>query len=96
MTLASGLALADRKSDCESAECDTLVVVPEWNSAFADYKRFETQPIKSWQQLNDRVGEIGGWRTYAMEAYEEEDSGETQPDHESMMPSGGQKSGGGQ
>lgn len=35
---------------------------------FESYRRFADEPIQSWKAANDRVGQIGGWRTYAKEA----------------------------
>src|SRR5690606_12288143 len=62
------MALADDRS-----EPSTRPVEPssQWQSAFADYDAFEAQPVLSWPMLNRRVGDIGGWRTYAMEPYVE-------------------------
>ena len=37
-------------------------------SSFENYRRFADEPLQSWKASNDRVGQIGGWRTYAKEA----------------------------
>ena len=41
---------------------------PAYRSAFDGYRRHADQPVGSWQEANDRVGRIGGWRAYAREA----------------------------
>ena len=40
-----------------------------YGSAFDGYRPYSDQPVLSWREANDRVGQIGGWRTYAKEAY---------------------------
>lgn len=39
----------------------------QYASAIGDYQAYVDQPVQSWQQANDRVGRIGGWRAYAKE-----------------------------
>jgi hypothetical protein len=34
----------------------------------ANYQRWRDEPVADWRRANDRVGEIGGWRTYLREA----------------------------
>ncbi len=46
-----------------------------FESAFDGYKPYVHQPPGPWRQSVDRVGEVGGWRAYAREATEPEDSG---------------------
>ncbi len=40
----------------------------EYISVFAGYQALADQPIASWRESNQVVGEIGGWRAYAKEA----------------------------
>ena len=47
-----------------------------YESAFEDYERYEESDGPDWRGANDRVGEIGGWRTYAREPYESATDGE--------------------
>lgn len=48
--------------------------VPDFRSPLETFKAYtEAEPIP-WQAANDRVGEIGGWRVYAREAFEAEES----------------------
>ena len=35
---------------------------------FINYQRWRDEPMLDWREANARVGEIGGWRTYARES----------------------------
>ena len=35
---------------------------------FEHYQRWRDEPLQDWRKANDRVGEIGGWRTYLRES----------------------------
>lgn len=37
-------------------------------SPFEHYQRWREAPLQDWREVNARVGEIGGWRTYARES----------------------------
>ncbi len=39
------------------------------NSAIELYRNYEEVTLQDWKAANDRVGEIGGWRAYAREAF---------------------------
>ena len=39
-----------------------------YTSPIADYQPFVDGKITSWKAANDKVGQIGGWRAYAKEA----------------------------
>jgi len=39
-----------------------------YTSPLNGYQAYTDQPVQSWQETNDTVGRIGGWRTYAREA----------------------------
>lgn len=41
-----------------------------YQSALSNYRVYDDNPPGDWRAANDRVREIGGWRTYAKEAYE--------------------------
>lgn len=46
-------------------------VVPAWADPalpFKNYQGWRDEPVADWRALNERVGEIGGWRTYLREA----------------------------
>ena len=36
------------------------------------YQGWREAPVQDWREANDRVGEIGGWRTYLRESEAEE------------------------
>ena len=38
-----------------------------YRSAFEGYRPFKDQPVQSWREANDLVGQIGGWQAYARE-----------------------------
>lgn len=51
-----------------------------YDSAFENYRRFTDERVMSWKAANERVGSIGGWRTYAKEAaFGHESHGEGRP-----------------
>lgn len=39
-----------------------------YTSPLADYQPFNDEKVTSWKAANDKVGQIGGWRAYAKEA----------------------------
>ncbi len=41
---------------------------------FTHYQRWRDEPLQDWRASNDRVGEIGGWRTYLRDAQQGKDS----------------------
>ena len=43
-----------------------------YTSPLNAYQAYTDQPVQSWQEANDTVGRIGGWRTYAREARTED------------------------
>lgn len=58
--------------------------VPEASSApapFDLYRPWRDEPVADWRQANDRVGEVGGWRTYLRES-QQNASGATSGGHE--------------
>jgi hypothetical protein len=38
---------------------------------FDQYRNFREQPVADWREVNDRVHEAGGWRTYLREAHQD-------------------------
>lgn len=44
---------------------------PELAAPFAQYQNFRDEPVRDWRQANDRVNEVGGWRTYLREAQQD-------------------------
>jgi len=48
------------------------------------YQGWRDEPLQDWREANERVGEIGGWRTYLRESQQGgngPDSGKSQPGH---------------
>jgi len=41
-----------------------------YRSPFSAYQADKIEEPRSWREVNDRVGSIGGWRVYAREAQE--------------------------
>jgi hypothetical protein len=37
----------------------------QYTSPMRAYQAYADEPIQSWREANDRVGRLGGWRTYA-------------------------------
>lgn len=35
---------------------------------FDEYRNFRDEPLADWRQANERVNEVGGWRTYLRES----------------------------
>jgi len=40
---------------------------------FKQYQGWRDEPLQEWRKANDRVGEIGGWRTYLRESQPADD-----------------------
>lgn len=63
----------------------------QYHSVFTRYQSFREQPLSSWQETNDTVGKIGGWRFYARDA-QQTDTGASadgaKSDSEKKQPSG--------
>ncbi|MDZ7594177.1 MAG: hypothetical protein U0932_05955 [Thiobacillus sp.] len=45
------------------AEAEPAAITP-----FKQYQGWRDEPLQDWRQANERVGEIGGWRTYLRES----------------------------
>jgi hypothetical protein len=53
--------------------------------AFQNYQGWRDEPLQDWREVNERVGEIGGWRTYLRESQQDgdgSDSGQGRHDHQ--------------
>lgn len=70
VALASGLAAVAAhptdRPDPSNPAASTPRVVHE--STFKHYRRFGETSVASWQQANETVARVGGWRAYAREA----------------------------
>lgn len=67
---AQGAAPTPKKPDPLNASEAVPAVV--FRSSLANHRRFQDQPVGSWQQANETVNRIGGWRAYAREASQPE------------------------
>jgi len=38
---------------------------------FEHYQAWREAPVRDWREVNDRVGEVGGWRTYLRESQDD-------------------------
>jgi hypothetical protein len=53
----------------ETAASGQAAAVP-----FQQYRGWRDEPLQDWREANQRVGEIGGWRTYLREAQQSDDA----------------------
>lgn len=56
---------------------------PHYQSVFSVYRAYADQPLERWQEANQKVQAMGGWRAYAKEVHAPDttrtDSTETSP-----------------
>lgn len=76
MALAAGTATAPAGAAPvhDPAQTQADVLRPAYRSAFGAYRPWQDQAVGDWRALNDRVGRVGGWRTYLKQAQEPEPS----------------------
>lgn len=98
--LLSGLLLSSSLAVAQTVSTDGTAVPNaaepagfqlQYFSVFTHYQFFRDQPLLSWQETNDNVGKIGGWRFYARDAMPPGTStsaDETGPDTEKKEPPG--------
>lgn len=41
---------------------------------FRHYQGWRDEPLQDWREANDRVGAVGGWRTYLRESQQQNDN----------------------
>ncbi len=65
-------------------------VAPPYASAFEGYKPYTDEPVVNWKSANDTTARIGGWREYAKQAQQPENSpgNSTQPGQATPAPDG--------
>jgi hypothetical protein len=56
-----------------------------YTSPIADYKTFVDEKVTSWKAANDKVGQIGGWRAYAKEAQQPDNTPAPSPNAAPMQ-----------
>jgi hypothetical protein len=64
VSLLGGTAVAQTASE----SITPLPTQLQYTSPLGAYQAYTDEPVQSWREANDRVGRIGGWRTYAREA----------------------------
>ena len=66
---------------------DSTAATPalEYQSPLNAYQPFREPELSNWREANELVGRIGGWRTYAMEPWEQPSDTAPAP---SAMPMG--------
>lgn len=94
LLLSSSLAVAQPVSNHGTAVQNAAEPSPfqlPYFSVFTRYQSYREQPLSSWQETNDTVGKIGGWRFYTRDA-QQPDTGAstvgTSSDAEKKQPSG--------
>lgn len=71
LLLSSSLAVAQPGSNDGTTVKNAAEQPPfqlHYFSVFTRYQSFREQPLSSWEEANDTVGKIGGWRFYARDA----------------------------
>lgn len=66
LALFAGAACAQAPADAEVPKPAPLTKL-QYSSPIGAYQGYLDQPVQSWREANDRVGQIGGWRAYAKE-----------------------------
>jgi hypothetical protein len=57
-----------RSTAQNAADAQSVTKSLTYRSPFAAYQVDKIEEPRSWREVNDRVGSIGGWRVYAREA----------------------------
>lgn len=55
-----------------AADPEVRVPPARYESAFTRYRPMREAEVRPWREVNDRVGHVGGWRTYGREAVSEQ------------------------
>jgi len=94
LLLSSSLAVAQPVSNDGTAAQSTTepsAFQLQYFSVFTRYQSFREQPLLPWQEINDTVGKIGGWRFYVRDAQQPEkgtSADDAKSDAEGKHPSG--------
>ena len=70
-------------------DSDTTATEAVYSSSFEGYIKDEDVEASGWVQANERVGEIGGWRTYLRQAQEPMDGAKPSGNDQGEMPHSG-------
>lgn len=69
------------------ANAEQAVQELEYQSAFEGYQAYSDSEIQNWPKANQLVDEIGGWRVYAREPYEDKAKDEPADSKPATQPS---------
>ena len=69
-----------------SANAEQTVQELEYRSAFEGYQAYSDSEIQNWPKANQLVDEIGGWRVYAREPYEDKEKDKPAVSREATQP----------
>ena len=69
-----------------SANAEQAVQELEYRSAFEGYQAYSDSEIQNWPKANQLVDEIGGWRVYAREPYEDKAKDEPADSEQATQP----------
>lgn len=64
-----------------SAQAAEAAAPEQVEAPFTQYRGWRDEPLEDWRQANERVGDIGGWRTYLRESQQAGDGADGQPVH---------------
>jgi len=51
-----------------ASAAEALAADPAVTTPFKNYQGWRDEPLQDWRAANERVGEVGGWRTYLRES----------------------------
>ncbi|WP_245597869.1 hypothetical protein [Ottowia thiooxydans] len=71
LAIFSGAVSAQAPAEAEASKPAPLTAL-RYSSPIQAYQAYVDQPLQSWREANDRVGQIGGWRAYAKEIASDE------------------------
>ena len=82
-TRLSWLALPCACAWMTGASAAEAVPEPAASVPIKQYQGWRDEPLQDWRQVNERVGEVGGWRTYLRESQDAGDAADRggQGDH---------------
>lgn len=68
------------------ANAEQAVQELDYQSAFEGYQAYSDSEIQNWPKVNQLVEEIGGWRVYAREPYEDKAKDKPAVSRETTQP----------
>lgn len=64
LALFAGTAAAQQAAP---AHAPNAAISLRYSAVLSAYRAYSEQPVQAWRETIDRVGRIGGWRTYGRE-----------------------------